>query len=147
MQLTWVTVVISFLWCQLQLLPHFRHVSKVQLLEQRKDALKVIHRTFFLCLSRLALSHPKDLKKFLIFFSPSCKLDPKTSLSSLLSFDKNNPAFLKILEARQVSPPPDPFVKVLMCEDLRERPLLEVTFPAAAWQVIAAALKRMWKPS
>ena len=91
----------------------------------------------------LGIVSSKRFKEILNFFSPSCKLDPKTSLSSLLSFDKNNPAFLKILEARQVSPPPDPFVKVLMCEDLRERPLLEVTFPAAAWQVIAAALKRM----
>lgn len=146
MQLTWVTVVISFLWCQLQLLPHFRHVSKVQLFAQREDALKVIHRTFFLCLSRLALSHPKDLKKSLIVF-PQLQARPQNFFLFPFKLWQEQASLFEGPRGKASLPTPDPFVKVLMCEDLRERPLLEVTFPAAVWQVTAAALKQMWKPS
>lgn len=139
MPLIWVNGCNIFTLMSVTAVASFRYVSKVKLFEHREDALKVIHRTLSPRLSCLLLFHQNSLKKF-IFFFPQLQFKPKTSFSSLSSFDKKHPAFLKNPRGKSSLPTSGPFIKVLTCEDLSERRLLEVTFLAAAGQVTASLM-------
>ena len=140
MPLIWVNGCNIFTLMSVTAVASFRYVSKVRLFEHREDALKVIHRTLSPRLSCLLLFHQNGLKKFIFFFPPQLQFRPETSFSSLSSFDKKHSAFLKNPRGKSSLPTSGPFIKVLTCEDLSERRLLELTFLAAAWQVTASLM-------